>query len=55
MYEVLDMCYTEDECQTCFVGNYKECQEFIQEQGGMVVMYKIVPIIKKKSSLQDNK
>ena len=45
MYEVLDLFYTEDECQSCFAGTFDECQEFVKKQGGATFMYKIVPIV----------
>ena len=45
MYEVLDLFYTEDECQACFIGTFEECEQFIAEQGGATFMYKIVPVV----------
>lgn len=42
-YIVLDLHYTKDEGQECFVGTYEECEEFIQEQGSCYFMYKIIP------------
>ena len=46
MYEVLDLFYTEDECQSCFTGTFEECEEFIKKQGGASFMYKIAFIVK---------
>jgi hypothetical protein len=51
-YEVLDLAYTPNEGQECFSGNYEECVDFINTQGGTygACMYKIVPIINKTTT-----
>jgi hypothetical protein len=42
MYIVLDLTYTSNENQTIFEGTHKECENFINEQGGATFMYKII-------------
>jgi len=44
-HEVLDLVYTKNEGQECFAGTKKECNDFINKQGGMTFMYKVVPIL----------
>ncbi len=52
IYKLLDLVYTEEEEQTCFVGTYEECQKFIQEQGGATFTYKIVSLTKEEIELR---
>lgn len=47
-HEVLDLHYTVDECQGCFVGTEKECNDFVAQQGFTYFMYKVVPMTKKE-------
>ena len=49
-HEVLDLVYTPDEGQECFVGTEQECYDFIAEQSehskGAMSTYKVVPIVR---------
>lgn len=47
-HEVLDLHYTPDEGQGCFVGTKEECEEFVVQQGMTHFMYKIVPMTKEE-------
>jgi len=44
-HTVLDLVYTPDEGQECFSGTEQECYDFINEQGGAIFTYKVVPIV----------
>ena len=46
-HQVLDLVYTPDEGQECYEGTEQECYDFIQQQGGAIFMYKVVPIVRK--------
>jgi hypothetical protein len=47
-HEVLDLHYTEDECQGCFVGTLQECEDFVSQQGFAHFMYRIQPMTKEE-------
>lgn len=47
-HEVIDLHYTEDECNGCFVGTVDECNEFVAEQGMTYFMYMVVPMTKEE-------
>jgi len=47
-HKVLDLVYTEEELQCCFIGTYEECFDFMTEQS-MEFAYEIVPLTKEES------
>ena len=46
-HRVLDLHYSSDEGQSCFVGTQQECEEFATEQSPHF-MYKVVPMTKEE-------
>ena len=55
-HKVLDLIYHADEGQECFVGTEKECNDFIESQGGPDFTYLIVPMTKAEvENYPDNK
>lgn len=52
-HEVLDLTYTEEEGQGVMHGTYEECQKFVAQQSDYF-MYRIIPIIDKKSHIPDD-
>jgi len=53
-HKVLDLAYTIDEGQDCFVGTFEECQNFVQEQGSATFMFNIVPLSKQEIIFENN-
>jgi hypothetical protein len=47
-HKVLDLAYTVEEGQDIFTGTYKECCDFIVEQGSASFIYEIVPLTHEK-------
>jgi len=47
-HKVLDLTYHEDEGQSCFVGTEKECNDFIESQGGSNFTYEVASMTKEE-------
>lgn len=49
---VIDLHYTEDECNTCFAGTQQECIEFASKQTPYF-MYRVVPMTNQELKLHN--
>jgi len=47
-HKVLDLVFTEEEGQECFVGSHRECIEFVEDQGGFMSTFEIIPLSKEE-------
>ena len=51
-HKVIDLVYHEDEGNEAFVGTYRECLEWMSEQG---FGYKVVPLTKEEIGFENKK